>query len=408
MKKISIITTIVFVFLYFTSFSQLKVASTGKVGVNIGTNTPLSNLSVNSVGNSNSALWVTGATIGIYAERSGTPGETWIYSVLSNAPVVASRYNIGLRGQSYVTTSPNSGRAWGVLGIAGNSTSGRNYGVFGTTYGSQNGAGIVGTTNNNLDVAVPGIYAGYFVGNVKVTGLINGETVGDSDNRLKQNITGLDNATTSPTGAGTLDKVLQMNPVEYNLKQQYTESEGDSASVQQALYDENSQLFQKKHYGLIAQDLQELYPDLVYENDNGYLSINYTGIIPLLIQSIKELKAVMETLENDCCNSNNNLKSGSLEGNAAKPDLNGAKLYQNNPNPFSVQTTVRFEIPQTVQSAQLHICNMTGTLLKTITINQRGQGNELINANEFVAGMYLYSLVCDGKIVDTKQMLLTE
>jgi hypothetical protein len=34
--------------------------------------------------------------------------------------------------------------------------------------------------------------------------------------------------------------------------------------------------------------------------------------------------------------------------------------------------------------------------------------NVTINANEFVAGMYLYSLVCDGKIVDTKQMLLTE
>jgi hypothetical protein len=51
---------------------------------------------------------------------------------------------------------------------------------------------------------------------------------------------------------------------------------------------------------------------------------------------------------------------------------------------------------------------MTGTLLKTITIRQRDSGNELINANEFVARMYLYSLVCDGKIVDTKQMMLTE
>jgi hypothetical protein len=277
MKKIYF----VLLFCAVTSISivQLKVASTGKVGVNIGTSTPLSNLSVNSVGDSNAALWVTGATYGIYAERSGTTGSTWVYTVVGSAPVAASRYNVGLQGQSYVT-SPSSGRAWGVLGIAGNSTTGRNYGVFGTTYGSQNGAGIVGTTNYNLDVAVTGIYAGYFVGNVKVTGLINGVTVGDSDNRLKQNITGLDNAATSPTGASTLDNVLQMKPVEYNLKQQYTESEGDSATVQQALYDENSQLFQKKHYGLIAQDLQELYPDLVYENDNGYLSINYTGIIP--------------------------------------------------------------------------------------------------------------------------------
>jgi hypothetical protein len=390
------------------SFAQLKVASTGKVGINIGTSAPLSNLSVNSVGNSAASLWVTGATYGIYAERSGTTGSTWVQSIVGTAPVAANRFNIGLQGTSILTNPVGTGRAWGVFGLAGNSTTGCNYGVFGSTYGSQNGAGIVGTINNNQDVFISGIYAGYFVGNVKVTGLINGVTVGDSDNRLKQNITGLDDAANSPAGASTLDKVLQMKPVEYNLKQQYTESTGDSATVQRALYDENSQLFQKKHYGLIAQDLQELYPDLVYKSDNGYLSINYTGIIPLLIQSIKELKAEVQTLENDCCNSNNSLKSGSLEGNTSNSDLTGAKLYQNTPNPFSVQTTIRFEIPETVQSAQLHICNMTGTLLKTITINQRGSDNVIINANEFVAGMYLYSLVCDGKIIDTKQMLLTK
>ena len=97
-----------------------------------------------------------------------------------------------------------------------------------------------------------------------------------------------------------------------------------------------------------------------------------------------------------------------MGGNTTSTDLSGAKLYQNNPNPFSVQTTIRFEIPETVQSAQLHFCNMTGTLLKTITVIQRGSDNVTINANELVAGMYLYSLVCDGKIVDTKQMLLTE
>ncbi len=51
---------------------------------------------------------------------------------------------------------------------------------------------------------------------------------------------------------------------------------------------------------------------------------------------------------------------------------------------------------------------MNKTLLKTIPVNQKGEGNVTINANEFSAGMYLYSLVCDGRIVDTKQMLLTE
>lgn len=131
------------------SFAQLKVANTGKVGINIGTSTPSSNLSVNAVGNSTTAVFVTGATNGIWAERSGTTGSSWIHSVVGNAPVASGRYNIGLKGQSYLTSPLGQGRAWGVMGIGGNSTTGYNYGVFGTIYGSQNGAGIIGTINNN-------------------------------------------------------------------------------------------------------------------------------------------------------------------------------------------------------------------------------------------------------------------
>ncbi|HPE77178.1 MAG TPA: T9SS type A sorting domain-containing protein [Draconibacterium sp.] len=125
---------------------------------------------------------------------------------------------------------------------------------------------------------------------------------------------------------------------------------------------------------------------------------------------MKKQQAQIEELKNDladCCETS--LKSGSITGfDDLEVSGNQARLYQNNPNPFSTQTNIKFEIPETAQNAQLHICNMTGTLLKTITLTKRGNGNETINANEFVAGMYLYSLVCDGKIVDTKQMLLTE
>jgi len=100
------------------SFAQLKVANTGKVGINIGTSTPSSNLSVNAVGNSNSALFVKGATNGIWAERSGTPGDSWIHSVVGHAPVASGRYNIGLRGQSYLASPLGSGRAWGGTGYS--------------------------------------------------------------------------------------------------------------------------------------------------------------------------------------------------------------------------------------------------------------------------------------------------
>ncbi len=129
----------------------------------------------------------------------------------------------------------------------------------------------------------------------------------------------------------------------------------------------------------------------------------------VIVEAMKEQQAQIEGLKNnlaDCCKTS--LKSGTITGfDDLEPSGNQTKLYQNAPNPFSTQTIIRFEIPETIQSAQLHICNMTGILLKTINISQRGAGNESINTNEFVAGMYLHSLVCDGKIVDTKQMLLT-
>jgi len=61
-----------------------------------------------------------------------------------------------------------------------------------------------------------------------------------------------------------------------------------------------------------------------------------------------------------------------------------------------------------VVSAQLYLCNMMGALLKTIPLNQRGAGNVNINGNELNAGMYLYTLIADGKEVDTKKMILTK
>jgi len=54
--------------------------------------------------------------------------------------------------------------------------------------------------------------------------------------------------------------------------------------------------------GLIAQEIQEVLPEAVIERDNGYLAVDYHKVIPLLVQSIKELSARIETLENNINN----------------------------------------------------------------------------------------------------------
>lgn len=42
--------------------------------------------------------------------------------------------------------------------------------------------------------------------------------------------------------------------------------------------------------GVIAQEVQKLFPELVKEDKEGMLSVNYSGLIPILIESTKELK----------------------------------------------------------------------------------------------------------------------
>ena len=51
--------------------------------------------------------------------------------------------------------------------------------------------------------------------------------------------------------------------------------------------------------GVIAQELKEIIPESVRENDTGYLSVRYEKIIPLLIEAIKELNEEIKILKNN-------------------------------------------------------------------------------------------------------------
>lgn len=52
-----------------------------------------------------------------------------------------------------------------------------------------------------------------------------------------------------------------------------------------------------RQVGVIAQEIQTTVPEVVSEDNNGYLSVNYNGIVGVLIEAIKELKAEVEELK---------------------------------------------------------------------------------------------------------------
>lgn len=50
-------------------------------------------------------------------------------------------------------------------------------------------------------------------------------------------------------------------------------------------------------YGVIAQEIQKEFPEMVCMEDDGYLSVDYIQLIPVMIEAIKELKLEIDTLK---------------------------------------------------------------------------------------------------------------
>jgi len=95
-----------------------------------------------------------------------------------------------------------------------------------------------------------------------------------SDKNLKQNIINIDNS---------LDKVSKLNGVYYNWTKEALEK--------------NKHLEDVKEVGVIAQDVEEVLPEIVATRENGTKAVKYERLCALLIESVKELKKEIEELK---------------------------------------------------------------------------------------------------------------
>ncbi len=210
-----------------------------------------------------------------------------------------------------------------------------------------------------------------------------------------------------------------------NMQKDSPKSIEESSSEADAIkhFDES-----KTTYGFIAQDLKELFPELVDEDEHGYMFVNYVGIIPIIVEVLKKQQIKIDELtshiakmeqqsqhkgknkekDNPESSSTDELQPISAKTTTTGSKQNAAKLKQNSPNPFSTDTRIGFHLPEDINNATLHVYNMQGTQLKAYPIYQRGQGEHTIFASSFTPGMYLYTLIADGKEVDTKRMILTK
>ncbi len=314
----------------------------------------------------------------------------------NNTGDVAARYNYGVYG----TASPTAANPFG--------GSTRDIGVYGYAPPPNGPLGCCGGYNTN--------WAGYFSGEVYATG-----TFTSSDSIFKQNVDTIPNA---------LNIILSLRPHKYTFNTNDYPYMSFSSKMQ---------------YGLIAQEVQQIIPDIVegaiqpprYDTSGiqispelKFKSLNYTEIIPILIQAIKTQQTQIDnltTIINNCCNAqqappqnkdggNNNGNGGSgndkkLEnGNIHAIELSNATgsaiIYQNQPNPFnSGGTKIRYFVPDNTNNPQIVFFDEFGGKLSTFNILETGMGELDVTASNLSSGVYSYSLIINGKVIDTKKMI---
>jgi flagellar hook assembly protein FlgD len=77
--------------------------------------------------------------------------------------------------------------------------------------------------------------------------------------------------------------------------------------------------------------------------------------------------------------------------------------------PFGESTEINCNVPAGANTANLMIFDMNGKLVKTISIEEKGNSSVKVNASELNgSGMYIYSLFVDNKKISTKRMILTK
>lgn len=235
-----------------------------------------------------------------------------------------------------------------------------------------------------------------------------------SDERLKTDIKPL---------TDKLDKLYQLNGKSY--KKHANEEEVTLSDITDEKgnvikkYEKSKKKTQigKDEFGFLAQELMVVYPELVSQDTLGYYYVNYIGLIPVLVEALKDQKIQINSQAKQIADLTDLISESSsgtkkVRGVPTTVAENDALTYpvldQNIPNPFNATTSIGFYLPTTIVTANIYVYDMNGVQLKSYTITERGKKNVIINGSEFNAGMYLYALIADGKVIDTKRMILTK
>jgi hypothetical protein len=427
---------------YFSDSVIAGSLTAGSSGVSVG---------VKGTG-SNYGVFGSSGYLGVYGSSSytGVYGEGGSYGVYGY-----SSANNGVAGFSSSGKGVYGSGNWGVYGSSGS------YGVYGNSsyvgvYGNGTSYGLAGA--GQYGVSGTGSYIGVFGESTDGTAVVGNCTNGTGGNFFSNNGYGL------VAGTGRGDKnwagVFNGNLYAYgayqssdrNLKKNIQEL-GDANSIISKLKPKSYEfknegnlaflnLPEGKHYGLLAQDLEEVLPGLVREvvhNSSGQVvaveaakdledgkapaaimqkeakegitikAVNYIELIPLLIKGMQEQQAQIQEQQKQINDLKTQLQTITKKSEPGFSNTSAGRGYlkQNVPNPVKNNTVISYFLPGNTDKAQIRLTDSKGSALKYYTVSN-GEGQININSSDLPSGTYYYTLYINDKKMDTKQMVVAK
>ncbi len=390
---------------------------------------------------------VVNGAYGMYFNTSGFNDAALGYEAMYENTTGYDNAVVGAYGMYYNTTGYGNA-ANGYLAMFQNTSGSNNladgfYALYGNTTGSDNTAvgGFATVSSGALSNAtVIGYNASVSSSNSVVVGNSSVTSIGGyanwtnfSDGRYKknirQNVPGLAfiNKLTPITYTLDIDGIetkLHQNDKPPSIKNlPSTPNCLDNPVMKQAMAEKSAITYT----GFVAQDVEKAADSIGFsfsgidkpkDANQSFYGLRYADFVAPLVRAVQELSASSNSKDSvinamqvatqekfDSLQTQiNELRALLLAKNTSA--MSGASLDQNVPNPFTGSTTIGYSLPKGTSSAKLQITDVSGNVLAIIPLpGAAGKSTLTASLSGHAAGTYMYSLIVNGKLAGTMQMI---
>ena len=205
-----------------------------------------------------------------------------------------------------------------------------------------------------------------------------------------------------------LHNIMGLNVVEYNMKANINEEDLIYLSEEdrEAYIKQREEIHNQKRIGLLPEELESIFPQLVTHYPDGQFGINYLDLVPVLISCIQELKVQLDTRTEKIVDVMMARSSGTSSVSAVRAAI-GNTLLSTAPSSVNEPARVRFVLTDNVTNAYIAISDMGGRILTKVPVSP-SETDTYIDSGVLSEGIFLCTLFANGEAIGTKRLVKTK